>query len=102
MAKITLATLKSFVRKNEGQLFINVRSKFDGMTDGVESRDGGFGEAKADDWSKNHVEHTLGYLGVWLVGSSRDSISAYEDDQFTGFHVYNCCGDFNIVIRKAV
>ena len=36
MSKITLSTFKSFIRKNEGKLFIKCKSSFDGMTDCVE------------------------------------------------------------------
>ena len=37
MAKITKATVKSFIKKNIDDMYINVRSSFDGMTDGLES-----------------------------------------------------------------
>lgn len=40
--KITLTTVKKFVKDNADKLFINVKSSFDGMTDGCESRHNGF------------------------------------------------------------
>jgi hypothetical protein len=69
MKKITMATLKSFINKNKAALFINVLSEFDGMTDGCESRDGGFQKIEV----KTFEPHTLGIKGLWLVGSSRDN-----------------------------
>ena len=35
MARITLATVKSFMKKNEGKLFVKAKSSFDGMVDCV-------------------------------------------------------------------
>ena len=33
MTKATIATLKSFIKKNQGKLYIKKKSSFDGMTD---------------------------------------------------------------------
>ena len=96
--KITKATFKSFIKKNRDQLYIRNRASFDGMCDGLE-------------WNKNpqfkpvehdgeFAEHTLGLKGIWLVGSSRDYFSAYDDDNFTGIKVSNCCGYFEVGVRK--
>jgi len=98
--KITLATLKSFVKKNASALHINLKSKFDGMTDGVEQCKDGFSPATQNEWSLSHPSHTLGYLGVWLVGSSRDYLYAYEDEFYTGIKVSNSCGSFIVAIKK--
>ena len=97
MKKITKATLKSFVKKNKGQLFINVTSSFDGMTDGCESVKGGFRPEQTTDFEKN----TLGVKGIWLVGSSRDYFRPYNDEGFEGIEVYNCCGRFVVAVKKA-
>lgn len=35
MRKITLAGLKSFIRKHKDNLYIKVKNDFDGMVDGV-------------------------------------------------------------------
>jgi hypothetical protein len=35
MKKITAATIKSFIRKNEANAFLRVKSKFDGMIAGI-------------------------------------------------------------------
>ena len=98
IAKITLATLKKFVRENKGEIFINVKSSFDGMTDCVESLYEGFSLAKE---TTDHIEHTLGISGAWLVGSSRDYFSIYNDGELTGITVSNSCGSFVLAITIA-
>lgn len=97
--KITLATVKSFIKKNAGNLFIKVISDFDGMTDGLEFKKGAQFE-KAEPETRL-VEETLGIKGAWFVGQSRDYFKAYEDDRFIGFHVWNSCGSFDIAIEKS-
>lgn len=96
MTKTTLATLKSFIKKNESQLFIRVQSSFDGMVDGCTSeRDLGFNKAqKADIFSK----HNLGFKGVWIVGGSRNFYYQIEENGFKGIRVSNCCGCFIVAI----
>lgn len=98
MKKITMATIKSFIRKNEGRLFIRTKSSFDGMTDCVqECRDRDFSPALQSDL--NQPGYTHGIAGAWFVGESRDYLSPISEDGFTGFHVYNCCGSFDLAIR---
>jgi len=87
--KITLATLKAFVKANTGNIYVNVESDFDGMTDCVESRNGGF---EKREFKNEHIEQTLGYRGLWLVRGSRDYFQPYKDEHFTGIRVYNACG----------
>jgi len=96
--KITLATLKSFVKKNAEGLFINVRSKFDGMTDCVQNVGNQF--TKAEIRPDINAAYTLGIRGAWFVGSSRDYFSHFEDDTFIGIEVYNCCGRFILAVKK--
>lgn len=95
--KITAATFKSFVKKNVNNLFVNVTSEFDSMTDATEQRRDGFKEAKT---GADHYENTLGIQQVWLVGQSRDFFSHYEDDTYTGIAVSNSCGRFIVAIKK--
>jgi len=95
--KTTKATIKSFIRRNFDNLYINVKSSFDGMTDMCEPRDGGFTKAIKDD--KNDY-NTLGVIGAWFVGSSRDYFRIYNENEFTGFEVSNCCGRFTLAIKK--
>mgnify|MGYP001171359634 CR=1 FL=1 len=98
MKKITMATVKSFIRKNEGRLYIRTLSAFDGMTDCCERcEDRSFQPAQPG----RHKE-TLGIAGAWFVGGSRDSLMPIEEGEFTGFHIYNCCGSFDLAIRKEV
>lgn len=94
--KITAATVKSFIKKNRANLFINVKSDFDGMTDSVERRTDGFKKAKEE----AHHEATLGIEGVWFVGSSRDYFTAYETATMTGYEVSNSCGTWICAIEK--
>jgi hypothetical protein len=95
MKKITRATFKSFIRKNSN-LFINVKSRFDGMIDGCASVNTSFLRAIREE---NHLENTLGINGLWLVGGN-DRFSHYEDDKFIGIEYYNCCGNGVIAIAK--
>lgn len=97
MKKITLATIKSFINKNRNNLFINVQSSFNGMTDGVDPVDGGFESARATD---HVVNNTLGIVGAWFVKRSNDYFTAYDDGKFVGYEVYNSCGTFVIALEK--
>lgn len=98
--KITLATLKSFVKKNSNNLYINLSSQFNSMTDCVESfYNNNFSNVIVNTSDINY-NHTLGINGAWLVGSSRDYMSAFENDEFVGIYVHNCCGSFTIVTKK--
>lgn len=123
MAKITKSTFKSFLKKNEGKLFIQHESSFDGMSDMVEfvpsakrkfiplekktlsdmdyriAEERGTSRERLDDCTFNSP-NTLGYNGVWLVDSSRNWFKHYEDDQFQGIEVYNCCGSFIVATPK--
>lgn len=97
--KPTMATLKSFIRKNPGQLYIKKKSSFDGMTDCVEfDRSAAFVPAVAPE--RTHPEN-LGIAGAWCVGQSRDYIREFNADGFRGFEVYNCCGSFVLAVKAA-
>lgn len=99
MAKITLATIKKFIRTNTGKLYISTRSRFDGMTDGCEPcADKSFTLAQAPEAGQNH-ENKLGVQGAWFVFGSRDSFTAFEADGFRGIDVYNCCGHFRLAVQ---
>jgi hypothetical protein len=95
--KATKTTLKSFVKKNAGSLFINTRTSFDSMVDGcTETKDKGF--RPAEETSRN-TENTLGVNGIWLVGRSNDYINHFSKDGFTGLEVYNSCGHFFVATK---
>lgn len=94
--KITLATIKSFVRKNENNLLIRVTSTFDGMTDCVQQIENEFEKIKKAEYK---YENNLGFNGIWLVGGGRNYFSQLNTKGKIGFHVYNCCGSFDIAIE---
>lgn len=97
MSRITLATIKSFIRKNTGKLHILTKSRFDGMVDGCEST----GQIDFIEACKTteHVEHTLGIQGAWFVGSSRDYFTPFNQGGFNGFAVSNSCGRFILAVK---
>jgi len=97
--KITLATLKAFLNKNSKNIFIKELSRFDGMVDCVMNVKDDFSHVER---REDTAEHDLGFSGCWLVGSSRDTISIYEDDIYTGFQVYNSCGSWIAATPKAI
>ena len=96
--KVTMATIKSFIRKNFENLHISYISHFDGMTDGISmSSDRSFMAIKPTD---QNTHRTLGITGAWFVGSSRDYFEVYEDDDFKGYEIYNSCGSFVLAVKK--
>ncbi len=97
--KITLTTVKSFIKKNRKDLFINVKSSFDGMTDGCEPRKDGFIFASTEKQDTCR-ENTLGVAGAWFVFQSRDYFKPYSDDKFEGIEVSNACGHFILAVKK--
>ena len=97
MSKITIATVKSFIRKNRESLLIKTGSRFDGMTDCVQQCENqNFRPAMSTDHA---IERTYGINGVWFVGSSRDYITPFERDGLRGFNIYNCCGSFDLAVK---
>jgi hypothetical protein len=95
--KITKATFKSFLKKNPGKIYVKTRTRFDGMTDGIEDcQDQGWSLARAADHT---FENNLGIAGVWLVGGSRNYFREVKEENFTGIDVYNCCGHFMVGVR---
>lgn len=102
-SKPTLATLKSFVRKNHKNLLLRVASCFNGMTDSVEGNSSGKFNPITQYQngilaSKDSNANTLDIQGVWLVGSSRDYITPYSENGLIGYEVYNSCGKFILAI----
>ena len=95
--KITKSTVKSFINKNRKNLYIHTKSRFDGMTDGIESLRGGMAKAKE---SKEYLEHTMGIEGAWFTTSSKNYVYEYESPTMIGYEVSNCCGRFVVAISK--
>lgn len=98
MAKITKATFKSFIRKNQGRLQIKVKSDFDGMVDCVMPVNGSFKPVQPDE--RVFRENTQGIAGLWLVGDGGDRFYHYEDAQHVGIEYYNCCGSGIVAVQK--
>ena len=95
--KPTVATLKSFIRKNRENLLVKCRADFDAMTDGLAWNKGAqFAPAVPAD---NTFRNNLGISGVWLVGRSRDYLTPFEGEGLKGFKVSNCCGSFEVAVR---
>jgi hypothetical protein len=95
--KITITTVKSFIKANCDKLYINVTSSFDGMTDMCESQHEGF--KKVTTFTADHREYSKGIAGAWFVGDSRDYLSFYSENGFEGIKVSNCCGRFILAIK---
>ena len=98
MKKITLATVKSWIKKNHGNIYIQIKNDFCGYNDCVIAN-------KEPTWelashNQNVNDNTLGINGAWVVKQSRDSLNAYDDNQYQGFYIYNCTGSFYIGIKK--
>lgn len=91
--KITLATLKSFAKRNAENLYVKCLSDFDGMTDCVQS----IPDAK---WRKTPIDKAYGHERVWLVGHRRDYFNLYEDETYIGIEAYNCCGTGILATKK--
>lgn len=98
MSKPTMATIKAFVRKNRQHLLIRCSSSFDGMVDCVtQNTKAEF--RPAQDCPLKAENHTLGIRGAWFVGRSRDYITPISENGVSGFHIYNCCGSFDLAVR---
>lgn len=97
---ITLATFKKFVRENEGRLLIRTSSYFDGMIDGrTHVKNPAFSPATP---TAGRDEHGLGYAEIHLVLGSRDYFTAFDEGEYTGIGVSNCCGSFTVAVAKFV
>lgn len=98
MKKTTMATIKSFIKreKSAGRLFINVKSSFDGMIDCVALCNNGFTPIT----SIKECIHNQGIAGAWLVGSGRDYFEDYSDETFIGYRISNCCGSFILAFKR--
>jgi len=95
--KITRTTVKGFLKRNEGKLYLRVTSRFDGMQDCVAQLDGDFAPAIP---TTRHLGNSLGIEYAWFVGGGRDYFSLYEDEKYEGICVSNCCGDFILAVKK--
>jgi hypothetical protein len=104
--KITLATVKRFIKKHGAALQICKHSSFDGMTDGISMNpDRNFYPVKAPDFqgkpfraAPGQPDHYLGIAGAWFVFQSRDYFRPYNEGGMVGIEVSNCCGRFILAV----
>lgn len=99
MKKITLATIKKFIKENSNNLYANCTSSFDCRTDCVESRNGGFLKVDASkiDFTK---EYNLGIERLWFVRDSRDYFRSYNENGYIGYIISNSCGASIIATKQ--
>ncbi len=95
--KITLTTVKNFIKRNENNLLINVVISYDGMIDGCEFYNKGFAKAKQ---TTEFTENTKGIEGAWFVGSGRDYFRPFNENDFSGIEITNSCGRFILAIKN--
>jgi len=94
--KITMATVKSFIRKNRYALRISSRTQFDGMCDGImPTADQSFVRAYETD---THMDATLGVQGAWFT-NSKNYLQRFEEAGMIGFRIQNCCGSFDLAVE---
>ena len=98
MSKITKATFKAFLRRNESKLLIKVGSNFDPSYDCVMPVADGFSAPREANYP---CENNLGLAGVWLVGGTRNYFTEYIKDGLVGIRVSNCCGSFVVAAPAA-
>lgn len=99
--RCTLATLKSFIKKNRENLLIRSISDFDPSVDGVrECKDHHIFFPVLPPENTELQSYDLGICGAWFVGCSRDRISPFNEKGYVGYHIYNCCGSFDLAIRS--
>jgi len=96
MKKFTVASFKSFVKKNRANLLIKCNSSFSGMSDMVEYNEGA--TFKAPTPTDRSEKNTLGINGVWLVGGSRDFFKVSDNNGFRTVELYNCCGSSTVAV----
>lgn len=109
--KITIATVKAFIRKNREKLLIKVTSRFDSMVDGVRSTDkeqftpaldAEYYDRETGEMVKVPSEDrsTAGIHGVWFVCGGGDWCQAFETETHIGYEVSNCCGSWSVAVAK--
>ncbi len=96
MARTTLATIKSFIKKNADNLYIKKLNSFDGMCDGISDRSAHpFTQVAVN---PELADRRLGIAGAWFTPGG-NLFTPYDDGVFKGFDVYNCCGNFVIATK---
>lgn len=103
MKKINRANFKSFVKKQAPVLYIKQYSKFDGMIDGTSYNQSPVFEKVNSYVIQSYRDIVIrgdnGVLG--MVFRDGNLFSEYNDGQFEGIEVYNCCGNFVVGVQLA-
>lgn len=89
--KITIATVKSFIRKNFNNLYIKIINEFDSMIDGTSYN-------YNSEFKK--VSQNIEYYFNLFSNSTKNYCEKFENNEFIGYEVGNCCYDFIIAIKK--
>ena len=93
---ITAITVRSFVKRNEGKVFIKKTAEFDGMTDCIEQI--------SDNWHEAEycldIRRGIGLQGVYIV-DGRTYYFAYEDSEFVGYRYSNCVERGIIAVKRS-
>jgi len=95
--KVTLATVKAFMRRNAANLMVKATSSFDGMYDCVMPSDNPAYRCVGGLFRENN-KNTYGLPGVWFVGGSGNWFSPITEPGLTGYRVSNCCGSFSVAV----
>lgn len=99
MAKVTLATIKAFIRKNRKKLMIKPIRHFDGMYDCVMPVIDGLRHFEKAKVPIQPHENQMGIDGAWFVFGSRDYCYPFKDGDMVGYEVSNVCGSFILAVR---
>jgi len=100
--KATLATVKAFAKKNANNLFVRYISEFDGMCDGVRDCPNNQNIKEVSgrlDMTTNWSNKMDWNIGVWVTGSGNIITPVTDLPGYTGYNVYNCCGEFEILSK---
>lgn len=96
--KVTLATVRSFIKRNLKDLHQQTLSRFDGMTDCVQrNENAAFRPANIEKFNEKDASQ-MGIPGVWFVRDSRDYFTVINTPEWFGYEVYNCCGNWQILV----
>lgn len=108
--KITLATVKAFIRKNRARLHVLVKSHYNIGNDDCVRPTGDTMPTPArrpERWNRETGEtvpgdledrRDMGVIGVSFVNGSRDYFRPCDIPGWTGYEVYNCCGTFVVCV----
>ena len=95
--RITKSTVKSFIKKNADNLFIDVIYCITVNHSVKRYYNDGF---KKTTFDSDNAKNTLGIEGAWFVGQSRDYFECYEDSTYSGIRVFNSCGTFVLATKR--